>query len=201
MKIESYCLQSNHSDWMRLVASLDDDEKASKVYAEFVRHLQDLFSRADKFSCAGFGMPFETRKEFQEWKKKEWDPVADERCTLSLEERDGRIYVSGDYGLVLDDWSREETAIALDSTTIALRVYTAGYGLDHLDEWLTKRGAFVQISVEGEEHAYLPFDMALEEVKAQTGKKWSCRVRAQDRDHAAVRQGREHTASPKANPV
>ena len=200
MKTESY-LQSNHSDWMRLAASLDDDEDASTVYAEFVRHLQDLFSRADRFSCAAFGMPFETRKEFREWKKREWDPVADDRCRLSVAKRDGRIYVSGDYGLVLDDWSREETAVALDGTTIALRVYTAGYGLDHLDQWLMKRGASVQISVEGEEHAYLPFDMALAEVKASAGEERTRGIRAQDRDHAAVRQGGNHTASPKENPV
>ena len=165
MKIENY-LQSNHSDWMRLVASLDDNETASKVYAEFVRHLQGLFSRADKFSCAAFGMPFKTRKEFREWKKKEWDPVADDRCRLSVEKRDGHIYVSGDYGLVLDDWSREETAVALDGTAIALRVYTAGYGLDYLDKWFSARGALVQIMVEGGEHAFQPIEDALAEVQA-----------------------------------
>ena len=193
--------QSNHSDWMRLVATLYDDQKVEKVYADFLRHLQVLFSRADKFSCAGFGMSFETRKEFDEWKKKEWDPVADERCQLSEEKRDGRIYVSGHYGLILEDWSREETAVARDGTAIILRTYTAGYGLDYLDEWLTKRGALVQITVEGEEYAFQPIEDALAEVQASTGQERTRGVRAEHGDHAEARQGGDHPASQKESSI
>ena len=155
---------------MRLVATLGDEDKAQKVYAEFLRHLQQLFSRADKFSCAGFGMSFETKEEFEAWKKNKWDPVADERCHLSVEKRDGRICVSGDYGLVLDDWSREETAVARDGQTIIVRSYTAGYGLDYLEGWLTQRGASVHISVEGEEYEFRTLEDALAEIEAPARK-------------------------------
>jgi hypothetical protein len=185
MRIER-SLQPNHSEYMRLVATLTEEKKAQVVHTELVRHLEELFSRGDKFSCAGFGRSFETRKEFREWKKNKWDPIADERCTLSVEKRDGRICVSGDYGLVLDDWSREELAIALDGTVIALRVYTAGYGLDHVEEWLTARGASVHISVEGEEYGYRSLDDAVAEVKAQAGKERHGGVRAKDSHHAPV---------------
>ena len=146
-------------------------------------------------------MSFETRKEFEGWKKKEWDPVADERCQLSEEKRDGRIYVSGHYGLILEDWSREETAVARDGTAIILRTYTAGYGLDYLEEWLTERGALVQITVEGEEYAFQPIEDALAEVQASVGKERTRGVRAQDNDHAEVRQKGDHTASQKESPV
>ena len=179
-------LQPNHSEYMRLVATLTDEKKAQTAHAELVRHLEELFSRGDKFSCAGFGMSFKTRKEFREWKKNKWDPIADERCTLSVEKRNGRICVSGGYGLILDDWSREELAIALDGTVIALRVYTAGYGLDHVEEWLTTRGASVHISVEGEEYGYRSLDDAVAEVKAQAGEKRSGGVRAKNRHDRKV---------------
>jgi hypothetical protein len=53
-----------------------------------------------------------------EWKKKEWNPIADKDCRLTVQKRDGRIHVSGNYGQVLDDWSREETAVALEGTTL-----------------------------------------------------------------------------------
>ena len=179
-------LQPNHSEYMRLVATLIDGEKAHTVHAELVRHLEELFSRGDKFSCSGFVRWFKTRKEFREWKKNKWDPVADERCTLSVQKRDGRISVSGDYGLILDDWSREEMAIARDGAVIALRVYTAGYGLDHVEEWLTARGASVQVSVEGQEYGYRSLNDAVAEVEAQAGKKRAGGVRAKDSHHAAV---------------
>lgn len=192
-------LQPNHSEWMRLVATLTDLEKAHSVHSEFVRHLEELFSRGDKFSCSGFGRWFKTKKEFREWKKNKWDPVADERCTLSVEKRNGGIYVSGDYGLILNDWSREEMAIALDGTVIALRVYTVGYGLDHVEDWLAARGALVQVSVEGEEYEYRSFDDALRQAqgrerrrtaiaggKTQAGKKRSGGVRAKNRHDRPV---------------
>jgi len=179
-------LQQNHSEYMRLVATLMDEKKAQAVHAELVRHLEELCSRGDKFSCASFGMSFKTRKEFREWKKNKWDPVADKSCTLSVEKRDDRICVSGDYGLVISDWSREELAIALDGTIVALRVYTAGYGLDHLEEWLQKRGAKVNFCVEGEEYGYRSFDDAVAEVKAQAGKTRLSGVRAKDSHHAPV---------------
>ena len=137
MRIETG-LQPNHSEYMRLVATFADEKTAKAVHAELVHYLDELFQRADKFSCASFGMCFTTKKEFQAWKKREWDPVADDRCTLTVEKRGRRrIHVSGSYGLVLDDWSREELAIAFDGAIIALRVYTAGYGLDHVEQWLT----------------------------------------------------------------
>ncbi len=176
-------LQPNHSEYMRLVATLADKKSAKTVYVDFVRHLGKLFARADNFNCSGFGRNFKTRKEFHTWKKKEWDPVADERCTLSIQKRDGRICVSGNYGLILDDWSREETAIALDGAVIALRVYTAGYGLDHVEEWLVGRGASVQTSVEGEEYGFSSFDDALEQVETPVGKRGAGGVRARDGDH------------------
>jgi hypothetical protein len=166
---------------MRLVATLADEKSAKTVYADFVRHLGELFARDDRFTCAAFGRNFKTRKEFLAWKKKEWDPVADERCRLAVERRHGRICVSGDYGLVLDDWSREETAVALDGTIVALTTYTAGYGMDHLENWLRERGATSQLIVQGEEYAYRSIDAALAEVQAQAGKKRTRRIRAEDR--------------------
>ena len=56
-----------------------------KVYSEFVRHLAHLFARANIFPCALFGRSFETRKEFLDWKRKEWTPIADESCKLNVE--------------------------------------------------------------------------------------------------------------------
>lgn len=182
MKIESG-LQQNHSEYLRLVATLEDEESAQQVYAEFVQHLGELLARADKFLCAVFGRSFETRKEFLAWKKKEWNPVADKDCKLTVEKRDGLIYVSGNYGLVLDDWSREETAVALDGSVIALSVYTVGFGLDHVENWLSERGAHTEVIVQGEEYAYRSIDDALAELQAQAGKKRSRGVRAKDGNH------------------
>ena len=177
MRVESG-LQPNHSEYMRLVATLEDETQAGRMHAEFVRHLDALFTRGRKFPCASFGRSFETRKEFREWKKREWDPIADKSCTLSVEKRDGRVHVSGSYGLVLDDWSRDELSVALDGTLVVLRVYTVGYGLDHLEQWLQVRGAKVNIYVEGAEHEYRSLDDAVAEVKAQAGSKRAGGVRA-----------------------
>lgn len=160
-------LQPNHSEYMRLIATLDDEKHAGRVHGEFVRYLDALFARGQKFPCASFGRSFDARKEFREWKKREWNPIADKICTLSVEKRDGRIHVSGSYGLILDDWSREELSVALDGTLVVLRVYTVGYGLDHLEQWLQERGAKVNIYVEGEEHEYRCLDDALREAKAR----------------------------------
>ena len=179
-------LQPNHSEYMRLVATLSDEKKAQRVYAEFIRHLAHLFARANIFPCASFGRSFKSRKEFLAWKNKEWTPIADERCTLKVEKRDGYIHVFGDYGLVLDDWSREETAVAREGAIIALRVYTAGFGMDYVETWLAKHGASVQVLVEGEEYGYRSLADAVEEVEAQAGKKRTGGVRAKDSHHAPV---------------
>ena len=173
-------LQPNHSEYMRLVATLDDEKSARTTYEDLLRHLEELFDRADKFDCAGFGRNFETEEEFQAWKKKEWDPVADSRCKLTIDRRDGRIYVSGGYGLILDDWARDDTAIALDGKVIALTVYTAGYGLDYLQEWFLDHGGSSEVSVQGEEYEYRDLETALEELKAQAGKPGTSGLRAED---------------------
>lgn len=200
MRIE-FGLQSNHSDYMRLVATLSDGKSAQRVYEEFLRYLEELFTRGDRFMCSGFGRGFKTRKKFRAWKKKEWDPIADESCKLSVEKRNGRIWVSGNYGLILDDWSREDTAVALDGSVIALSVYTAGYGLEHLEEWLSKRGASTQITVQGEEYAYQRIDDALAEIDAQAGKKRPGGVRTAHSDDASVRPGGNLNPSAAGNPV
>ena len=57
-------LQPNHSEWMRLVATLSDEQSTQPVYAEFVRHLKELFDRAERFTCAGFGRSLKTKAEF-----------------------------------------------------------------------------------------------------------------------------------------
>jgi hypothetical protein len=191
MKIEIGLLQPNHSEYMRLVATLEDEKSAQKVYSEFVQHLGQLFSRSDQFTCAAFGRNFKTRKEFLVWKKKEWDPVADKDCKLTVEKRDGHIYVSGDYGLVIDDWSREETSVALEGTTLAVTTYTAGYGMDHLENWLRERGATSQVIVQGEEYAYRSIDDALAELQAQAGKKRPRGVRVQDGHHCPAGSNRD----------
>jgi hypothetical protein len=190
MRIEQG-VQPNHSEYMRLVATFADEKNARKVYEKFVQHLAHLFARANIFPCASFGRSFESRKEFLRWKRKEWDAIADERCRLQVEKRDGRIHVVGDYGLILDDWSREETAVAFDGSVIALRVYTAGYGLDYVEKWLGRRGASVQVLAEGEEYDYRSLEDAVAEVQAQARKKRPCGLRAEKRNHDSAGSKRD----------
>jgi hypothetical protein len=52
-----------------------------------------------------------------------------------------------DYGLILDDWCRDEVGVALDGGTVAIRTYTAGYGVEYLDHWLAERGGNVDVQV------------------------------------------------------
>ena len=179
-------LQPNHSEWMRLVATLSDEQSTQKVYAEFVRHLKEIFDRADRFTCAGFGRSFKTKAEFELWKKEKWDPIADDRCKLQVTRRKGSVYVHGDYGFALDDWSRSETTVAKDGPLIIVRVYTAGYGLGYLDDWLSRRGASVQVYVEGEEHDFRFVEDAVARIEAQAGKKRTGGVRAKNRHDRPV---------------
>jgi hypothetical protein len=177
---------------MRLVGTLSDEKSAKTVYTDLVRHLGALFARADNFSCAAFGRNFKTRREFLAWKRKEWDPVTDEHCRLTVERREGRIQVSGDYGLVLSDWSREETVVALDGATVALTTYTAGYGMDYLENWLRERGATSQVIVQGEEYAYRCIDDAFTEIETQAREKRPHRVRAADGHNRPAGSKRNH---------
>ena len=169
MQIER-ALQPNHSETMRLVASFADDETAKQVRTELVRHLEEVFARSDKFSCASFGRSFDSEEELEAWKAKEWTPVADERSALEIKPQDnGRIYVHGNYGLILDDWSRDDVGIALDDCVVALRTYTAGYGIDYLHNWLSEKGGDVHVEIEGCEYEYEPLDWALEALQAALG--------------------------------
>jgi hypothetical protein len=184
-------LQPNHSEYMRLVATLADEKSAEAVYREFIRHLGDLFARGERFRTCGFTRGFKTRKDFLEWKKKEWDPVADQQSSLTVQRRKGRIRVCGNHRVILDDWSREQTEVALDGSVIALSVYTAGYGLDHVEDWLSERGAHVTITVQGGEYAYRCIDDALKEVEAPARKERPRRVRAGN--------GHDRPAGPKGD--
>ena len=179
MKV-SQGLQPNHSEYMRLIADLDGEQRATEVYEELLKHLDELFTRGSRFTCAAFGMSFETKAEFEAWKKREWDPIVDDRCTLTMKKRNSRIHVSGNYGLILDDWSQSDLEVAREGSRIALRIYTAGYGLEYLEKWFSDRGGSAQISVEGGQYEFVPFDSALEKVKAPTGKTGPGDVRAED---------------------
>ncbi len=179
MRIESG-LQADHSDYMRIVASFADEESATRVHEELVRHLEELFTRSDKFNCAGFGQSFPTEDAFRQWKAEKWDPVANEHSTLEVERKDGRIQVIADYGLVLDDWCRDDVGVALEGDVVAIRTYTAGYGIKYLDQWLAKRGGKVDVQVEGSEFDFVPFDTALQDVQAPAGAGGPGGVRAED---------------------
>lgn len=182
MQIES-ALQADHSDYMRIVASFADDESAARAHEELVRHLEELFTRADKFNCAGFGQSFPTDEAFQQWKAEKWEPVASEHSTLEVERKeDGSITVIADYGLVLDDWCRDDVGVALEGSTVAIRTYTAGYGLEYLDQWLAKRGGKVDVQVEGSEFDFVPLETALGDVQAAAQPSGSPGVRAEDSD-------------------
>lgn len=181
MQIER-ALQPNHSENMRLVATFKNGKTARRVHAELLRHLDWIFTRGEKFNCAGFGRSFDSEQAFQVWKVKEWNPVADDRCKLDVERKDGRISVNGDYGLILDDWSKDDLGVALQDNVVALRTYTAGYGIDYLENWLSEKGGDVDVQVEGCEYDYLPLEAALEEVQAAAGKKRPRGLRAKDRN-------------------
>ena len=47
MKIEKG-LQPNHSDWFRYVASFYDEDRAEKLYPEFLQFIMDLLSRSEE---------------------------------------------------------------------------------------------------------------------------------------------------------
>ena len=201
MEIER-ALQADHSDYMRLVASFLDEETAEKVRDELIRHMEAIFARADRVSCAGFGRWFETEAEFEAWKQTEWDPLVDERASLEVERRpDGKVHVMGDYGLILDDWARDEVGIALDGPIVALRTYTAGYGVEYLAKWLSERGGQVDVQVEGCEYEFVPFDMALEALQAQAHAPGPGGVRAEDGDSHPAEPGGDRGNPGKAGPV
>jgi hypothetical protein len=168
---------------MRLVASFADDRTAGKVHADLLRLLEAIFARAERFTCAAFGQSFETKEKFAEWKKEHWDPIVDERCKLEVERKpDGKVHVWGDYALILDDWARDEVGVALDGALVALRTYTAGYGIEYLEKWLSERGGKVDVQVEGEEYEFVPLEGALETVQAPADAAGSGGVRATDGD-------------------
>ncbi|MBM4080228.1 MAG: hypothetical protein FJ278_11060 [Planctomycetes bacterium] len=66
----------------------------------------------------------------------------------------------------LEDWSIADVGVAIHGTAIALKTYTAGYGVDYLLDWLSERGASTEIVVEGFSCEFMPFQQALEQVKA-----------------------------------
>ncbi|MBM4082719.1 MAG: hypothetical protein FJ278_23635, partial [Planctomycetes bacterium] len=160
-------LQPHHSEYVTLVAELVDEEWAAEVYEELLRHLDEIFTRGSRFPCAAFGRSLASKEEVEAWKKKDWDPIADERCSLTIEPlENGRYYVSGDYGLILEDWDIADVGVAIHGTAIALKTYTAGYGVDYLLDWLSERGASTEVVVEGVRYEFMSFDKALEQVKA-----------------------------------
>lgn len=174
-------LQAGHSEYMRVVASFENTETAKRVREELICRMEEIFSRADKFACASFSRGFKSEADFQEWKTREWDPVADEGTTLEVErEPDGRIHVRGNYGLILDDWLRSEVSIALDCETVVVRTYTAGYGLDYLEHWLADRAGIVDVEDEQYGYVFVPFKDALEEVQAAAHPDGADRIRAPD---------------------
>jgi len=182
MRIES-ALQADHSDYMRIVASFADEEAATRVHEELLRHLEELFARADKLTCACVGQTFESEDAFQQWKAEKWDPVVDQHATLDVERKeDGTVFVLADYGLILDDWCRDDVGVALEGSTVAIRTYTAGYGLEYLDRWLSERGGKVDVQVEGSEFDFVPLETALGDVQAAAQPSGSPGVRAEDSD-------------------
>ena len=93
MRVESG-LQADHSDYMRLVASFADEESAKRTHEELVKHMEELFARADNFTCVGFGQTFESEEAFLKWKAEKWDPVANQHSTLEVTKKeDGSIQV------------------------------------------------------------------------------------------------------------
>jgi len=182
MKIERL-LQPNHSDYMRIIAQFVDEESARQVHDGLVRYLEEIFSRADRFSCAALYRRFDSEESFQQWKATEWNPGADERATLEVERKDdGSIYVTGDSNLILDDWCRDDVGLALECNAVALRTYTAGYGVDYLVQWFSERGGDVNVEGEGYEYEFLPFEKALEQVQGASDTDRTDRVRAEDSD-------------------
>ena len=180
MRIESG-LQADHSDYMRIVASFANGGSAERAHQELVRHLEELFARADKFNCAGFGQTFTSEEAFEKWKAEKWDTVATEHSTLEVERKeDGSIRIIADYGLVLDDWCRDDVGVALEGSTVAIRTYTAGYGVDYLDRWLSQRGGKVDVQIEGSEFDFVPLETALGDVQAAAQPAGSAGVRAED---------------------
>ena len=190
-------LQANHSENMRIVAAFVDEESAERVQEELLRHLAEILQRADRFACASFGRRFESEEEFQDWKAREWDPVADERCALEVKmTENGHIYVAGNYGLIFDDWSREDVGIALHGATVAVRTYTAGYGIEYLDQWLSERGGDVDVEVEGCRYDFVPLETALEQIQAAGDTKRPDGVRTEDGNNDSAHPSRSSAASP-----
>jgi len=201
MRIESG-LQADHSDYMRLVASFADEESAKRTHEQLVKHMEELFARADNFTCVGFGQTFESEDAFQKWKAEKWDPVANQHSTLEVTKKeDGAVQVLADYGLILDDWCRDEVGVALEGSTVAIRTYTAGYGLDYLDHWLSERGGKVDVQVEGSEYDFVPFETALTDVQAPTQPPGTGGVRAEDSDDRPAGAGGDGELPGQEHPV
>ena len=105
-------LQADHSDYMRIVANFADDESAKRTHEELVKDLEELFTRADNFTCVGFGQTFESEEAFLKWKAEKWDTVANQHSTLEVTKKeDGSIQVLADYGLILGDWCRDDVGV------------------------------------------------------------------------------------------
>ena len=174
-------LQADHSDYMRIIADFDDEDSARRVHRELTLYLDRLLSRLDAVRSGACISPLQAAAGAE-------DQGAD-RCASATGGRPDTEPSGGppaetqdqaDEELILDDWCRDDVRMALNGNAVAIRVYTNGYGIDHIERWLSERGGAVDVEVEGYDYDFILLDFALEELQAAPDAEGAPRLRAED---------------------
>ena len=165
MEVER-ALQADHSDYMRIIADFDDEDSARRVHRELAVYLDRLLSRVDAANSGAPIPPLESSVGLE-------DQGADPCPPAETQDQ-------ADADLILDDWCRDDVRVALSDNVVAIRVYTAGYGIDHMEQWLSERGGAADVEVEGYEYDFILLDFALEELQASPDAEGAPGVRAED---------------------
>lgn len=180
MEVER-ALQADHSDYMRIIADFDDEDSARRVHRELTLYLDTLLSRLE---AANSGAPIPPLDASVGIGDQRTDPCPPATGGRPDTEPSGcppaETHGQADADLILDDWCRDDVRVALSDNVVAIRVYTAGYGIDHMEQWLSERGGAADVEVEGYEYDFILLDFALEELQASPDAEGAPGVRAED---------------------
>ena len=133
-------VQPNHSENITVVGRFNNPEDARRAYHEILESvLKDLASRAP---FASGSLTFGSYDEFRQWVRHVYLKHRNERSRIKVRKTEGssKIFADVDFGLTFSDWTPDDVAIGVSGDTLEIEVYTAGYGLDYLENVIHKYG-------------------------------------------------------------
>lgn len=147
-------IQSNHSENIYVIAEFKNTELAKKAFRKLKKFVGDELERHEKFHCASQSQSFKKKEEAESFVKS-LSTDFDDRCSFEIARRrelfgDGcenpdNWQVSIDYGKILADWCDQDVWLEQVGKGVGLAVYTAGYGIEAIEEILMKNQGDVGI--------------------------------------------------------